>query len=452
MNLDPDGTTFWTGDDETGEIYHVDIASGTVLSSFNSDPSTGLYGLSIVGGIVVSQPSITLAPPTGTANVGSPYTLTATITNPGGSVSGQTVDFSVTGANAATGTGTTNASGQATFTYTGANAGMDTVTASFTNSSSTTVTATATVDWAASQPTITLAPPTGTANVGSPYTLTATITNPGGSVSGQTVDFSVTGANTATGTGTTNASGQATFTYTGANAGMDTVTASFTNSSSATVTATATVNWMTVVAVPPAIDTLVHNFSQTGPVTVNVTTTASSDLLVAFVGACGPSNAKQTTTVSGGGLTWTLLGRTNTEHGTAEVWSARASGVLSSVPIKTTLAHTGFPVFLTVVGFSHATGTGTVSSVSGSTGVPKGTLTTSASPSWVWGVGDDPLAATGRKVPSNQTLQSQKLSPTEDTYWVQSLNDETAPTGTTATINDTAPKYDPWNLTLVEIL
>jgi hypothetical protein len=152
MNLDPDGTTFWTGDDTDGEIYHVDISSGDVLSQFASNPSEGLFGLSIVGGIVVSQPTITLAPPTGTSNVGTPYTVTATITNPGGSLSGQTVDFSVSGSNATSGTGTTNGSGQATFTYTGTNTGPDTITASFTNSANTTVSDNATVNWVSTGP------------------------------------------------------------------------------------------------------------------------------------------------------------------------------------------------------------------------------------------------------------------------------------------------------------
>ena len=147
LNLDPDGTSFWTGDDGNGEVYHVDIATGNILGQFNSAPATGLFGVAIVGGIVVSQPTIMVTPATGTQAVGSPYTVTATITNPGGSLTGQTIHFSVSGANTATGTGTTNSSGQATFTYTGTHAGGDTITASFTNSHSTTVTGTAAVTW-----------------------------------------------------------------------------------------------------------------------------------------------------------------------------------------------------------------------------------------------------------------------------------------------------------------
>ena len=42
LNLDPDGTTFWTGDDQTGTVYHVDIATGAIITSFTSNPITGL--------------------------------------------------------------------------------------------------------------------------------------------------------------------------------------------------------------------------------------------------------------------------------------------------------------------------------------------------------------------------------------------------------------------------
>ena len=46
MNLDPDGTSFWTAGAVSGNVYHVDIASGDVLGSFNSGPG-GVAGLAI---------------------------------------------------------------------------------------------------------------------------------------------------------------------------------------------------------------------------------------------------------------------------------------------------------------------------------------------------------------------------------------------------------------------
>ncbi len=62
MNLDPDGSTFWTGDQGNGEISRIDIATGKVITQFNSSPNPDLAGLSLVGEIAVSQPP---PPPTG---------------------------------------------------------------------------------------------------------------------------------------------------------------------------------------------------------------------------------------------------------------------------------------------------------------------------------------------------------------------------------------------------
>jgi cysteine-rich repeat protein len=49
LNLDPDGTSFWTGDMTTGEIFKIDIASGGILLQFNSQPLSSLAGLAVFG-------------------------------------------------------------------------------------------------------------------------------------------------------------------------------------------------------------------------------------------------------------------------------------------------------------------------------------------------------------------------------------------------------------------
>jgi hypothetical protein len=77
LNLDQDGTSFWTGDISNGQIFRVDIASGTVITSFPSSPNTALGGLAIFGEIVVSQPTNT---PTSTATATATFTPTATRT------------------------------------------------------------------------------------------------------------------------------------------------------------------------------------------------------------------------------------------------------------------------------------------------------------------------------------------------------------------------------------
>lgn len=76
---------------------------------------------------------------------------------------------------------------------------------------------------------MTLTPASATNPVGSQHTVTATVTDAtsGDPVSGGTVHFQVSGANTASGNDTTDSSGKADFTYTGNNAGDDTIIACF---------------------------------------------------------------------------------------------------------------------------------------------------------------------------------------------------------------------------------
>jgi hypothetical protein len=72
---------------------------------------------------------LALTPKTAFNMTGSTHTVTATLTANKKPFAGETILFSVSGANSASGTGTSNASGQATFSYIGANAGTDTIAA-----------------------------------------------------------------------------------------------------------------------------------------------------------------------------------------------------------------------------------------------------------------------------------------------------------------------------------
>jgi hypothetical protein len=82
------------------------------------------------------------------------------------------------------------------------------------------------LDTAGGPATLTLSPKTDTNTVGTPHTVTATVKDVAGNpVSGVTVRFSVSGANSASGSDVTDANGEATFTYTGTTAGTDTISA-----------------------------------------------------------------------------------------------------------------------------------------------------------------------------------------------------------------------------------
>jgi uncharacterized repeat protein (TIGR01451 family) len=150
LNLDPDGTSFWSADFTTSMVFHFDIASGAVLGSFSTGTaSRTVFGLAVKGELTAATYHLDLAPKTATNFVGSTHTVTATLTLNGVPQSGQTIDFSVSGANTTSGTGVTNASGEATFTYTGVNAGTDTITASYSKNANVLATDTAEKKWIA---------------------------------------------------------------------------------------------------------------------------------------------------------------------------------------------------------------------------------------------------------------------------------------------------------------
>jgi hypothetical protein len=59
LNLDPDGTTFWTGSFANDNVYRVNIATGAVITSFNSGSSgSSLYGLSVFGELTQVNPGV----------------------------------------------------------------------------------------------------------------------------------------------------------------------------------------------------------------------------------------------------------------------------------------------------------------------------------------------------------------------------------------------------------
>jgi chitodextrinase len=187
-----------------------------------------------------------------------------------------------------------------------------------------------------------------------------------------------------------------------------------------------------------------------------VTTTQAGDLLVAFLTSDGPSNggSQSFSSVGGGGLTWTLRARSNAQAGTAEIWQAIASSVLTNVIVTANRANGSFTGTVTVVAFKGATTAinGTTKTTNATSGAPIAALTTTANGSWVWGVGNDWDSAVGRMIGPAQTLVDQYLAPTGDTFWVQRQTTNTPTSGTLVTINDTSPTADRWNLALIEIL
>ncbi len=194
--------------------------------------------------------------------------------------------------------------------------------------------------------------------------------------------------------------------------------------------------------------------------TPNFSTSAANELLLAFI-ATDDSGSPNTTaqSVTGGGLTWTLVKRTNQESGTAEIWRAFAPAALHNVSVTATLSQSVVSS-ITVLSFTGVSTAGTngsgligaLASGYATRGAPAATLITTQPGSLVVGVGNDYDNAIARTPLVGQSVVHQVFSSTQDTYWVQRLNAPVPTKGTSVTLGDSAPITDRYNLSICEVL
>lgn len=183
---------------------------------------------------------------------------------------------------------------------------------------------------------------------------------------------------------------------------------------------------------------------------------AGPRLLIAFVSSDGP-RAKQRTTVSGAGLTWTLAARANAKGGTAEIWTAVAPAALNGETVTATAAIPGYDQELYIIGIPHAAGIGATAVAGKAGGTPALQLTTTQPGSVVFGVGEDYTSAVEPTVGSDQQLLDSWVdAPPGETFWLQQ---SLAPTATAAAAAGTkipvrvlTPNGDTWNLAAVEVV
>ena len=111
---------------------------------------------------------------------------------------------------------------------------------------------------------------------------------------------------------------------------------------------------------PPPVDVTVDKVVSSDGfgtrTTAPFSTSAPGEILLAFVSSDGAANGGQTLTVSGAGLTWTLVRRANGQAGTAAVWKATAAAPLTNVTVTSTPSQIGFDQSLTAVAFKAAAG------------------------------------------------------------------------------------------------
>jgi Big-like domain-containing protein/fibronectin type III domain protein/lysyl oxidase len=237
--------------------------------------------------------------------------------------------------------------------------------------------------------------------------------------------------------------------------GTHTISAEATDTSGNTATA-ATVS-VTVQNPPPEMVCFLQDVNITASGLGNVTTASfhtglAGELLLAFAAADGPSSGGQTLGVSGAGLTWTLVKRANAQAGDAEIWAATATGVVTNGVVTSTESIAGYDQSLNVVALQGTNGTGASAATGASTGAPTISVTTTHDHSLVFGVGNDWDNATARTVGPNQSIESQYLSPSGDTFWTQYTTVQSGAAGSIVTLNDTAPTTDRYNFAAVEII
>jgi hypothetical protein len=213
----------------------------------------------------------------------------------------------------------------------------------------------------------------------------------------------------------------------------------------------ATLRYLSLV-VPPALDVAVHGVSTQAVAVITAprfTTLSPGDLVLAFVSAAGPAGKVQrVTAVTGGGLRWTLVARSDRAAGTVEVWQARASGTLKAAAITARLLDKaqGSITVAAVTGAARAT-----AAAGGSgRGAPSVLLVTPQQSSVIWAAGRDASGTATVKPAAGQSLvYLDQLAANAGTGWIQIARQVTG--ATRVRVADSAPTAPAWELVAVAI-
>lgn len=186
--------------------------------------------------------------------------------------------------------------------------------------------------------------------------------------------------------------------------------------------------------------------------TPGLSTTVRGDVVLALLSYDGPdSAAAQSGQVSGGGLAWHLVKRSNSQAGVSEIWWARASRRLRGAEITATPGAAGYDGMLSVLAFRNARSVGVAAAAGQSSGAPSFYVPAVQEGSWVFAAGNDWDGAVARTPVRGQVVRRQWVDEAAgDTFWVQSLNRPTT-SGRLVTIRDTAPTDHRWNYVGVEV-
>lgn len=171
--------------------------------------------------------------------------------------------------------------------------------------------------------------------------------------------------------------------------------------------------------------------------------------------------AATVSSIAATGLTWTLVSRANAATGSVELWRAFSAAPLAATTATITFSASIVSANFMIVGFINAdfsgsngsAAIGAVANATFTTAVPTVSLSTTRNNSWVWAVTQSSTTTTTAVAGSAQTImrtQTDATNTTQSIMWRQTAR--TAVTGTSVTMNLTAPSTGTGNVLAVEIL
>src|SRR6478672_4658323 len=141
-----------------------------------------------------------------------------------------------------------------------------------------------------------------------------------------------------------------------------------------------------------------------------LSTSQPGELILAFLMSDGSRSKQSFSSVTGGGLTWSLRQRSNAQRGTSEIWQAVAPAAVSNLVVTANRSSGSYVGSMVVTAFIGAdTGVNGATTAAGRSGAPTATLTPTRAGSWVWAAGNDWDRAATRTVGADQTKVDEDL-------------------------------------------
>jgi hypothetical protein len=179
----------------------------------------------------------------------------------------------------------------------------------------------------------------------------------------------------------------------------------------------------------------------------------AGELVLAYIAAGGSSrNAQQVTAVTGGGLVWSLVARSNADgSGTTEVWQARASLTVPKLVVTAALLRGPYAGMIQVVSYTGAE-IGAVARATGRRDSPVVTVAPTRAGSLIWSVGRDiGWHESSLTVPPTETfVHAFRDRRSNQAAWTVRLLAATAST-LPVTIRVDGPRRDVWQSLGVEV-